>query len=159
MSCAVVDTNVFTVAAGLHDEASEECALACVQLLGRIAAGLRVAVDSDDAIFHEYIGALRMSPSGLASKLVLRLFRLRFSDESCRRVDITPIDDPPGSFEEVPEALRDFDVDDQKFVAVAVAEGASPPIFAALDREWWDRRVDFVTAGIDVQFLCVAELV
>jgi hypothetical protein len=157
--CAVIDTNVFAVAAGIHDGASEECVLACVQLLARVASGLRVAVDTNGAILSEYIGALRGSDPSVASKLAVRLLRTRFDADLCHQVDITPIDPPAGSFAEVPPILRDFDADDQKFIAVSVAEGANPPVFAALDREWWNRRVDFVASGIDVQFLCAADLV
>ena len=68
------------------------------------------------------------------------------------------LDEPAGCFVEVPEALHDFDVDDQKFLAAAFAEGGTPPIFQALDREWWERRADLAAAGLLVQFLCVGDL-
>lgn len=158
--CVVIDTNVFAVAAGLHDGASEECMLACVQVLRLVEAGQRLAVDAGDEILSEYMKTLRAcSGPNLASKLAIKLFRRRFNHEICHLVGITPARSPRGSFSEVPARLQDFDVDDQKFIAVAAAEGATPPVFAALDGEWWDRRVDFVAAGIDVQFRCAADLV
>jgi hypothetical protein len=129
-------------------------------LLRRLLDGQRLAVDADDAILHEYIKALRVCGSpNLASKLAERLFRLRYNDDVCHRVATTPIAHPPSSYAEVPAPLRDFDNDDQKFIAVAAAEGSLPPIFAALDGEWWDRRVDFAAVGLDVQFLCAADLI
>ena len=93
------------------------------------------------------------------SKLARTLFHLRYDDDVCHRVPITPIDAPPGSFAEVPTELRDFDTDDQKFIAVAAAEGTTPPLFAGLDGEWWQRSADFARARIDVQFPCAADLI
>ena len=130
------------------------------KVLRLVQGGQRIAVDRADAIFNEYFGALSTSTrADFASKLVLRLFHLRYSDDVCHRVDITPIDDPPGSFAEVPAQLQGFDRDDQKFIAVAAAEGGTPPLFAGVDSEWWLRRVDFAAVNIDVQFPCVADLI
>jgi hypothetical protein len=157
--CVVVDTNVLAVAEGLNVDASEECVLACVQLCRRIAEGQRVGVDESDAILQEYVETLKIAPSsGIAKKLASRLWRTRYDDRACRRVPITPLDHPPGSYEEVPEALRDFDTDDQKFFAVAVAEECAPQLFQALDGEWWARRVDLAACALDVQFLCVTDM-
>jgi hypothetical protein len=157
--CVVIDTNVLCVAEGLHAGASEACRLACVQLAGRILEGQRVGVDTADAILNEYMGSLRLARTdGVGKKLAVRLFHLRFNQAICHRVDITPADPPPGSFAEVPALLADFDVDDHKFLAVAAAEGESPPIYAALDGEWWERRPDFAAAGLDVQFVCGADM-
>ena len=71
---------------------------------------------------------------------------------------VTDIPDPARAYADVPETLRDFDIDDQKFLAVAAAEGTSPPIFQALDHEWWMRRADLVAGEFDVQFLCVVDV-
>jgi hypothetical protein len=159
--CVVIDTNVLAVADGLHDGASDECVLACVRLLQRVRSGQRVAVDTDDLILTEYLGALRGTrESGFAGKLALSLWRRRFDTGTCHRVPITPLagEGSSRSWFEVPQALRDFDEDDQKFLAVAVAEGNSPPIFEALDLEWWSRRADLAADGLDIQFLCVADI-
>jgi len=157
--CVVVDTNVFAVAERMNDDASEECVLACIQLLRRIEAGTRLGVDSADEIFTEYLKALRTAKTaGLATKLAHLLYRQRRDLDVCHQVDITPIDNPPGSYAEVPAALRNFDLDDQKFLAVATAEGSTPPIYQALDREWWVRQADFTANGLTLQFLCPADL-
>lgn len=143
----------------MHDAASDECVLACVSVARLILEGQRVAVDAGDEIVGEYVSTIGSArTAGIATKLAQRLFRLRFDDAICHRVEITPTDDPAGSYDEVPNALQDFDNDDQKFIAVAAAEGASPPILAALDGEWWRRRTDFAANGLDVQFSCVADM-
>jgi hypothetical protein len=157
--CVVVDTNVLAVAEGLHEGASEACLAACIALAREIEGGLPVAVDSGDEILNEYFGTLRHSKrSGLGKKLALHLYRQRGNTDICHKVDVHALDAPPGSFQEVPVGLRDFDVDDQKFIAVAAAEPCRPQIHTAVDGEWWDRRQDFVAAGIDVQFACPGDL-
>ncbi len=155
----VVDTNVLAVAEGMHDGASDHCKLNCVSLLRRIEGGVILAVDAGDEVLSEYLGALRGSgTSGPGKKLATALWRRRHDPAVCRKVHINSIDRPPGSYAEVPESLRDFDTDDQKFLAVAVAEGSQPPLFQALDTEWWLRRQDISREGIDVQFLCASDL-
>lgn len=155
--CVVVDTNVFAVAEGLH-EASDSCKAACVRLAEQVREGLMLAVDTDDQIFREYLDALHGSQrSDLATKMVARLYHRRYT--ACRRLEIHPASPPEGTYEEVPQALRDFDVDDQKFIAVANAGDPKCPIFTAVDGEWWTRRDDFVSNGIDVQFVCASDLI
>jgi hypothetical protein len=154
-----MDTNVLAVAEGMHDGASDECVLACVRLVHRISDGQRVGVDADDMILAEYVATLRTSTrSGVGRKLALFLWHRRYDTRICHQLPITPLEDPAGSFAEVPVTLRDFDIDDQKFLAVAAAEGGTPPVFQALDEEWWRRRADFAANGLDVQFLCVADI-
>lgn len=153
----MIDTNVLVVAEGVNDHAPDACRAACVSLARNIQQGLVVALDSEGHILDEYIKRLRPSKtSGIGVKLVVAL-QYRHRDETvCRKVDVTPIDDPAGSYEEVPSGLRDFDIDDQVFIAVAAAESSCPQIFTAIDGEWWDRKQDFVDCGLDVQFLCAS---
>ena len=158
--CVVIDTNVLMVAEGNFPEASDLCLASCVDLAMKVENGLAVALDSGDEIVNEYLTALKSTKrSGLATKLVTKLYRLRQNPNSdiVRSVSITRSDDPPGSYEEVPTQLRDFDLDDQKFIAVAAAEASRPQIHTAVDGEWWTRRRDFAEAGIDVQFACTGD--
>lgn len=155
----MVDTNVFAVAEGMNAGASENCVDACSAVLLRIEAGYRILVDSSDEILSEYVSVLRAArTSGLAVKLADRLYRTRFGGQCCEMVEITPSDPPPGTYEEVPAALRDFDIDDQKFIAVAASAGGASPIIAGVDGEWWDRQADFTANGLSVQFPCIADL-
>jgi hypothetical protein len=139
--------------------ATQRCVDHCTALLLELHEGRRrLVVDDAGRIFAEYTGALNAAKtSGLATKLVKRLSRTQRS--SCNRVSITEREDPPGSFEGVPELLLDFDVDDQKFLAVAAAiDAGNPMVFAGLDGEWWNRRVDLQTGGLEVHFPCVTDL-
>ena len=155
----MVDTNVLAVAEGMHAEASRECVSGCLRLLKRLSEGYPVAVDTGGAILSEYVSTLRMAPSsGLATKLAIHLRHMEYDARVCHRVEITPIDDPPGSYVEVPVPLRDFDTDDQKFLAVASAASGTPPVYAGLDGEWWLRREELTACGLDVQFPCSPDL-
>ena len=42
----------------------------------------------------------------------------------------------------------------QKFVAVALASGAHPPILNAVDSDWWNHRAALADAGVTCEFLC-----
>jgi hypothetical protein len=90
--------------------------------------------------------------------LAKHLWRTRYDAGTCHQIAITPLNAPPASYAEVPGALHNFDSDDHKFIAVAIAEGSGPPIFQALDEEWWERRVDLAANGLDIQFLCATDL-
>ncbi len=157
--CIVVDSNVFAVAEGLHADAAGPCQSACLEVILQVEQGQTIAVDAGDVILQEYLTALQGSgTAGLCAKLATRLWRTRHDPSVCRPVQLTPLEEPPGSFEEVPEPLRDFDLDDQPFLGVAAAEGSHPPLFAGVDREWWKRRDDLNACGLLVQFPCSAYL-
>jgi hypothetical protein len=133
--------------------------LACVQLARLVKGGQRLGVDSGDEILREYLKALSVGrTAGIGAKLSQSLWRRRYDTRVCHQIVISPIADPPGSYAEVPEPLRDFDVDDHKFFAVALAEGRVPPVYQALDDDWWLRRADLNANGIDVQFRCLDQL-
>jgi hypothetical protein len=157
--CAAIDTNVWAVAEGMYPGASDQCVAGCLALLAEVEKGLVLAVDQGDEILTECLGTLQSAgTSGLAVKLITRVWRTRRSTDVCKSVTINRRQEPPGSYDEVPDHLRDFDADDQKFFAVALAHEDRPPLFQALDMEWWERRLELVAAGLDVQFVCAASL-
>jgi hypothetical protein len=161
---AVVDSNVLAVAEGLHDGASDECVAACRQMSHHIQERRTVLIvdceESGEQILREYLQVLKGShQAGVASKLAVRLWHLRHDPKVCKRVTVTPSGENGESFAEIPARLRDFDADDHKWIAVAVADGGRPPIYQAKDGEWWSRRADFVESGIDVQFLCSGDMI
>jgi predicted nucleic acid-binding protein len=157
----VVDTNVLAISERVHEGASDGCVSSCVELARQISEGeVMVLMDDCDEILLEYLKHLEHhKTSGVGVKIAQRLKAGKFNQQVCRRVPITPLTDNSGSYEEVPEALRDFDDDDQKFFAVAVASHARPKIYAGLDGEWWSRSNDFVDSGFDVQFCCSSDLI
>ena len=159
LHCSIIDTNVWAIAEGMHGGASDRCVAACLSLLNEVERGSPLAVDTKDEILAEYVSTLdKAGTSGLAVKLAKKLWRTRGDPATCVQVPITPIQDPEGSYAEVPEHVRDFDSDDQKFLAVAAAEGGNPPLFVGLDGEWWERRGDLTAAGFDIQFVCPTDL-
>jgi hypothetical protein len=154
----VLDTNVLAIAEGMHAKATDLSRSACLELVRRVKDGLVLTVDADDRILLEYLKVLRASPKGgVGRKVAEHLYHLRNGGSVCHMVALTPTAPPPASFEEVPEMLRDFDEDDHAFIGVAAADGA--PILVGLDGEWWQRRADFAENGIDVQFLCLGQLI
>ncbi len=161
MTEIVVDTNVLAISERVHEGASDGCVTSCVELAKQISEGdVVVLLDDCDEILLEYLKHLdHRKTSGVGVKIAQRLKTGKFNEEICRRVPITPLGDNSGSYEEVPEVLRNFDCDDQKFFAVAVASNARPKIFAGLDGEWWSRSNDFVDSGFDVQFRCSSDLI
>jgi hypothetical protein len=59
-------------------------------------------------------------------------------------------------FAEFPDddALRGFDVSDQKFVAVALASNEHPPILNAVDSDWWNYGPALARHDVVVENLC-----
>ena len=59
-------------------------------------------------------------------------------------------------FEEFPNdpRLSNFDSDDRKFVAVALASQSDPQVLNATDTDWWAHRKALEENGVDVVFLC-----
>jgi hypothetical protein len=155
----VVDTNVLAVADGLSPGASARCVDACLQVVVQLEGGVPLLVDEGDEIFVEYLGTLSASrASGLAAKLVARLYRTRYGG-GCHRVPITRTAAPPPVYDEVPAVLHDFDADDQKFIAVAATTNGASLLFAGIDGEWWARQADFAAGGLLLQFPCYTDLV
>ena len=81
-------------------------------------------------------------------------------DQRCDLVQITPGNGSENEFEEFPDdpALNDFDPDDRKFIAVAIAHIETPPILQAVDSQWWDFRNAFRENDVTVDFICAADI-
>lgn len=77
----------------------------------------------------------------------------QWNPQKIERIAITRNGD---SYDEFPshENLKTFDLSDRKFVAVANAHPARPPILQATDSKWWGWKGALQEAGITVQFLC-----
>jgi hypothetical protein len=154
----VIDTNVAIVANARTPHAGPDCVIACVEALSSAIEHRIVLIDDMMRILDEYRRRLSLSGQpGPGDRFVKWLWLNQANDEHCRAVTILPRG-LVGDFAEFPSdrALASFDLDDRKFVAVAVSSGLAPPILNASDTDWWDHRVALERNGIRVEFLCPA---
>ena len=158
MMTVIVDTNVALVASRKAPQASEECVGTCINRLEKITNGqVKLALDDERRIIDEYRN--KLSPTGQPGigDAFLKWVETRWTNEEhCDRVSITPIEGSEIEFEEFPTdpALVDFDPDDRKFIAVALAHCEKPPILQAVDSQWWDFRDALRENGATVEFIC-----
>ena len=164
MGAVVIDTNVILVAKGISPQAWRTCITACQERLDQIIEGPeKIVIDDKRAILGEYIGYLEDDDSTTEARInghFLEWFIRNYENsEECVQVTITPTQDGRG-FEEFPNdpALSDFDPDDQKFIAVAVAYEnvyeQKAPILQAVDSQWYGFREILVENGLIVEFIC-----
>ena len=156
----IVDTNVVVVANGRSEQASANCVDTCGDRLEEIMRGdAKLVLDNGWIILGEYLRNLRSSGEPGAGDNFLRWILMN-KDQRCDLVPITPVDGSENDFEEFPDdpALNDFDPDDRKFIAVAVAHPEKPPILQAVDSQWWDFRDVFRRNGITVEFICEGDI-
>lgn len=151
----VVDTNVAIVANGGAWMETPECVRACIDRLEVVRRSEVVLLDDGERILDEYTRNLSFSGGpGAGDAFFKWLWDRQGTVEYCLRVSVTPHDDR--GFAEFPDSvdLRDFDSDDRKFVAVAIAAGAGPRILNATDRGWPKYRDALQRAGVEVECLC-----
>ena len=156
----IVDTNVAVVANGQSPQASSNCIDTCINRLERIIRGEeKLVLDNGWIILGEYLRNLRSSGEPGAGDRLLRWI-LANKDRLCDLVPITTVNGSENEFEEFPDdpALDEFDPDDRKFIAVAIAHPEKPPILQAVDSQWWDFRDAFRGNGIIVEFICEADI-
>ena len=156
MTSVVVDTNVGVVANERHAGASPDCVIACVDALERIVRGNnRLALDDRWEILNEYLRYMASSGQpGPGDAFVKWALNNLANPERCERVPIDRIAE--GQYLPFPDdpSLASFDPSDRKFVAVALASEARPPILNAVDSDWWHAREALARAGVEVKFLC-----
>ncbi len=164
MGAVVIDTNVILVAKGISPQAWSSCVIACQERLDRVIEGPeKIVIDDNRAILGEYIDYLEDDDSTTEARInvfFLEWFIRNYTNpEECVQVSITPTQDSRG-FEEFPSdpALSDFDTDDRKFIAVAVAYENShqekSPILQAVDSQWYGFREALVENGLEIEFIC-----
>lgn len=158
MSTVVIDTNVLLVANNKHDDVSPKCVMECVQTLLNIqsAPGDRIAVDSGWRILKEYHNKTRPNqPKGVGDVFLKWLLQ-----NPARTAQVSITETGPDEFAEFPDADLQtiFDPPDRKFVAVANAHPDKPPILQAADCKWLDWWPALKTAGLEVRFLCLADV-
>lgn len=152
----IVDTNVAIVANWCHEAASEQCVTTCIDAL--LAAQIDVVlVDDGYRIFDEYRRHLSHSGQpGVGDAFFKWLWNNQANPASCRQVAVTPSELAGRVFEEFPDdpSLAEFDRNDRKFVAVALASGEWPWILNATDTDWRTFNDALTRHGVQVQFLC-----
>ena len=154
----IVDTNVPLVANGRADQASEDCVETCIDELMKITAGnVKLVLDDLRGIIGEYRN--KLNPGGFpgVGDAFLKWVEINWANpQQCDLVSVTPIDGLETNFQEFPTdlALADFDPDDRKFIAVALAHPEKPPILQAVDNQWWHYRDALHQNGVTVEFIC-----
>ena len=158
----IVDTNVALVANGKMKKASGYCEVSCIDKLLEITGGkLKLALDDQRRIIDEYRN--KLSPDGQpgVGDAFLKWVEINWANpKRCVRVPITPIEGSETEFKEFPDdpALQNFDRDDRKFIAVALAHFEKPPILQAMDKQWWELRDALHRNCVKVEFICEADI-
>lgn len=155
----VVDTNVPKTAnlAIQPDPTSnipDECVLACIEAIEHVINGGILFVDSGGEIFDEYRRQLSLKGQpGVGDRFLKWVHDHQYDSKLAQRVQVTKNGD---SYEEFPEhdGLKEFDVSDRKFVAVANAAQGQPSILQATDSKWWGWSRALKDVGVPVVFLC-----
>lgn len=148
----VMDTNVVHVANGETQQAGPGCVTACVDRMDRIIQGERLVLDKQDRILKEY--PMPTGQLGAGHAFVKWAWTNRYNPALCELVAIHPHE--ARGFVEFPEDddLSDFDPDDRKFVAVALASRGSPPIVNATDTGWRDHQEALARHRVHIDFIC-----
>ena len=157
MMTVVADTNVAVVANGLSEQASEDCVETCAEQLEEIMRGeVKLALDDDWQILGEYTRNLHSTGADVGDRFLQWILRNWANPQRCDLVSITPINNLENEFQEFPTDpdLQDFDPDDRKFIAVALAHPEKPLILQAVDYRWLDFRDAFQRNGLTVAFIC-----
>ena len=154
----VVDTNVPKVANGREEspQASPRCVRTCISRIRRIMRGEdKLVLDENGLILREYRRNLHSSGQPGAGDAFLGWI-LRTGAAMCESVPITLVDGLEIEFDEFPDdpALKRFDEDDRKFIAVARAHPDKPPILQAVDSKWLNFRDALHQNGVRVEDLC-----
>lgn len=155
----VVDTNVPATANLARDPKSIEfdkldCVMACVEAIEDVVKHGGLVIDAGNEIFDEYLANLSMAGQpGMGDRFLKWVHDNRWGFPEVDRVAIAKIGN---TYEEFPEhaGLKDFDLSDRKFIAVANAHPAKPPILEATDSKWWGWKDALAEAGVTVIFLC-----
>ena len=184
MAAVIIDTNVIVVANtniredengklvafGMADHATPDCIITCQNRLTQIRGGAtKVVLDDKERIIGEYrryVRDPRLSPrqQNRAGDLFWAwLMQNQWHPEKRTRVHITPLRGNGTEFEEFPDdaALSDFDKDDRKFIAVAIAytrdTQQTAPILQAVDTKWEGFIEALQRHGVEVEQICKPE--
>lgn len=152
----VIDTNVL-VAANHGDPAWLTITAQCAQRLHRAMQSEVICLDDGQRILDEYRRHLPTSRRGPGDIFFLWLAQRLFHPASCEQVAITPTQATGDDFEEMPAldpaTAAAIDPSDRKFLAVANAHPAKPPILEATDSKWIGWRDALAAQGLHIEFI------
>ncbi len=157
MDAFVIDVNVALTANGKAIHASDLCQLLCIKKLRSIKNNDNavVCIDLNGQVFKEYRSNLSMSGSpGVGDEFLYWLYQNIGNSNRCELVSIHECIHK--GFVEFPDdpSLANFDMDDRKYVAVAVNSIHNPHIINAVDSDWYDFQVAFARNNIIIEQLC-----
>ena len=157
----VVDTNVATTANNANPAAGDQCVAASARALQAVTKEGHVFIDASGRIVTEYRKNLNPNGQpGVGDLFFKWILTNEWNPQRITRVLITPRKEDDEDFEELPtppEGVR-YDPSDRKFLAVASAHPAHPPILQSFDSKWWGWRTALEAAGVSVHFLCQPEI-
>jgi hypothetical protein len=149
MAVFIADTNLWIAASGRSDM-SPECARATLQFVVALQGNDdRLAVDYQWKLLGEYYREI--SEQDVAHEILDLLF-------SQNRLDWCQIELDSDGNAVVPVECAVHDFSDRKFVAVALAHEARPPIHNVSDEDWLEDEEMLARCGVQVIHHCEAEL-
>ena len=151
----VLDTNVAVVSNGQTPQANWDCVDNCIAAIRRVRESQILLLDDSGLILDEYRRNFNMSGQpGLGDAFFTFIWNNQAYERHCKKVAVTPNDER--EFAEFPNdpRLSTFDLDDRKFVAVAIASGSAPKILNASDTDWRNHRQELGRHGVEIEFLC-----
>lgn len=157
MAAYVIDVNVPVVCNGQSPQANRQCGLECIRRLRRARETGRICIDDGDEILAEYRAKLSMSGQPGAGDEFMREVHMRqHNTRFVERVPVTPARDHRRVYEEFPADpdLVDFDRNDRKYVAVALASDENPEILNAVDSDYQEAQAALRRNGVRVRELC-----
>ena len=165
MDAVIVDTNVIVIANDTDDKRAD-CRDRCQDRLQQIIShGETVVVDDRWRIFGEYEDNTRPNTrKGIGDLFVKRLLQNQKNPRVCTMVPITPFAGNGTDFKEFPTdtALINFDPDDKKFIAIALAHkrdnGQIPTILLAIDRGWLQSIAALANHGVSIDLICEEDM-
>ncbi len=159
MSATVVDTNVVLVANGQHNDVSPECVSACALALQGVMRSGKLVLDDGFRILLEYQNKTQPKKGNRPGDAFVK-WALRSRSNAILVDEVALVEHEERGFESFPDdaELANFDAPDRKFVAVSAAHPDRPSIAQAADSKWLDWADALQRHGIQVEFLCFADI-
>jgi hypothetical protein len=159
MTACVVDTNVILVANGHHAGVSPECVKACVERLNELMKSGVLVVDDGFRILSEYLNKTNPRAAKGVGDVFVK-WALRHRGQAHRVQEVALTEQGRHQYKEFPDAALQarFDKSDRMFAAVAHAHSGHPAIWQATDCKWLDWWPALKACGVEVEFLCAADV-